>query len=220
VLTACPLFRGNPKVLETQIITRSGQIRDVAIKANAFHLQGRNVLLALFRDITERRRMEMNLVQAHKLESVGQLAAGIAHEINTPTQFIGDNLHFLREGFDGLKALIEIGDELLATCERSGCEPNLTARFRETIERVERDFLLAEMGKAIDQSQEGVQRVTSIVKAMKDFSHPGELEKAPIDINSMIKTTITVARGEKNTWQTWRPASRRICLGSMACAGS
>lgn len=149
-----------------------------------------------FQDITQRQALECQLVQAQKLESIGQLAAGIAHEINTPTQFIGDNLRFLDEAFGDLRP------HLQATI----CQP-VTAGSPDTagvplpeplghLEKADLEYLAEEVPKAISQSLEGVERVAKIVRSMKEFSHPGGDEMQTVDLNRAIESTLTVCRNE------------------------
>lgn len=152
---------------------------------------------ALFiRDITERKQLETQLSQAQKLESIGQLAAGIAHEINTPTQYIGDNTRFLQDAFiDTLKLLDAYGE--FETCAKS---PPLSADNFTALEEIKQnadiDFLKVEIPKAITESLEGIARVSTIVSAMKDFSHPGVEAMTIADINRILDSTATVARNE------------------------
>ena len=144
----------------------------------------------------DRKSMELQLIQAHKLESIGQLAAGIAHEINTPTQYIGDNTRFLKDAFGGLVKLLPKYAELLKAAQAGKIEPALIAELQEAEANADVDFMITEIPQAIQQSLEGLERVTKIVQAMKDFSHPGVREKTMIDINHSIESTITVARNE------------------------
>ena len=126
-------------------------------------------IVANLHDVTERSRLEAELRHAQKLESVGQLASGIAHEINTPIQFIGDNVRFIGDAFD---------DVLKATVPSS---------------QVDIDFLAAEVPQAIAQTLEGVERVAAIVRAMKAFGHPGNDDKSPTDLNGAVRNTLVVA---------------------------
>jgi signal transduction histidine kinase len=144
----------------------------------------------------ERYEMEIQLRHAQKLESIGQLAAGIAHEINTPTQFIGDNLHFLRDAFNDLCELLGKQNLLLEAARVQSFAPELTAEIEKTIEAINLADLEKEVPISISQANTGVQRVTKIVQAMKDFSHPGTESKIPIDINRAIESTLTVCRNE------------------------
>jgi two-component system, NtrC family, sensor kinase len=139
----------------------------------------------------EKEKMHSQLLHAQKLESVGQLAAGIAHEINTPTQFIGSNIDFLEEASqdisDFIKQLLEISTKV---------DPEIRNEIETALKEMDWEYLAEEMPLAISQSHEGVKRVTSIVRAMKEFSHPGSKTKELQNLNTIIDTTVTVARNE------------------------
>ena len=153
-------------------------------------------LVVMHLDVTEQKHLEIQLQQAQKLESIGQLAAGIAHEINTPTQFIGDNAIFLREAFSDLLVLLPTFQELLDRLEAGAGAAELAGPARAALETADIDFLQVEVPKAISQCLEGVGRVTRIVSAMKDFSHPGTTSKVPTDLNRAIESTVMVCRSE------------------------
>jgi signal transduction histidine kinase len=144
----------------------------------------------------DRKRMETQLRGAQKLESIGQLAAGIAHEINTPTQYIGDNVRFLQTSFNDLNETHEQLEKLLQAARDGTVTPEMAVETEARIQRADVDFLRAEIPRAIQQTLEGVERVAKIVQAMKDFSHPGTEEKTPVDLNKALETTLTVARNE------------------------
>jgi PAS domain S-box-containing protein len=150
-------------------------------------------------DITERRRLETQLRQAQKLEGIGQLAAGIAHEINTPMQYIGDNVRYLGDSVKALDPLFELLLELCArrNAERSSEEVRaLVDAVAEQVSAADLDYLRRDLPGAVTQSLEGVAHVSRIVRAMKEFSHPGTAEKTPTDLNHAIETTLVVARNE------------------------
>jgi PAS domain S-box-containing protein len=148
-------------------------------------------------DITAEKEAELHRGQAARLESIGQLAAGIAHEINTPTQYVGDNVRFTQEGFTAVTKAMTQYEELLAEgpgrpwADRQA----VAANVRRDLDL---DFLRGEVPQAISQALEGLERVTLIVGAMKDFSHPGTTQKEPADLNRAIVSTVEVCR---NRWK-------------------
>jgi PAS domain S-box-containing protein len=152
--------------------------------------------VSVSRDVTKELELQSQLSQAQKLESIGQLAAGIAHEINTPTQYVGDNARFLKDSFQDFIDLLNNYGKLREAIKNEGTHAELISDLEEAIEEADLEYLLEEVPQAIDQSLEGIERVTKIVRAMKDFSHPGSQEKTPIDLNKSIDSTITVSRNE------------------------
>lgn len=135
--------------------------------------------LILGRDLTERRNLEHQLLQARKLESLGQLAAGIAHEINSPLQYVGDNLKFIERGIERILGF--------------------TKKYIEQSTEIEDlAYLFEELPKAAAESLEGIERVAHIIKSMKAFAHPGSGQKTPANLNRAIENTVTVSR---NQWK-------------------
>ena len=183
--------------VEDHFRSRDGRKIPVLKSAMVIQLGGEELVLETFIDITERKQMERDLGQARKLEAIGQLAAGIAHEINTPTQFVGDNIRFLHDAFPDLLALAERCREVAAQLSSVPGEASATlaATLREALEAADSEYLSEEVPRAIEQALEGVDRVSKIVRAMKEFSHPSTT-KTRIDLNHAIESTITVARSE------------------------
>jgi len=144
----------------------------------------------------EHNLMEAHLRQAQKLESVGQLASGIAHEINTPIQYIGDNIRFVLESFTELSGLLAECQKLATAVQTNTATTEMLAAVEAISRTADLDYLGREIPAAARQSLEGVMHVAKIVRAMKEFSHPGSAEKVPVDINRAIETTLTVARNE------------------------
>lgn len=136
------------------------------------------------------------LERTQMLQNLGRLTAGIAHEINTPIQFIGDNLQFLSNGFEDILLLVREYEKLRTdggTAEISSAQNErvLSAKVKADI-----DFISKEIPKAIDQSIEGIKHVSSMISAMRDFSHIDERRFAPADLNKAIKSTIVILRNE------------------------
>jgi len=141
-------------------------------------------------------RRSVLLAQTQKLESIGQLAAGIAHEINTPAQYVSDNVEFLDEGFGAIRNLLEHYETVVAAVDAGTMSAEHVAGLRKALEEADAEFLLDEIPRAIAQSRDGITRVAKIVGAMKEFSHPGSADKKLVDLNHAIESTITVARNE------------------------
>jgi len=150
-----------------------------------------------FDDVTERKRMDIELRHAQKLEAVGSLAAGIAHEINTPIQFVGDNTRFLQDSFSGIQALLDKYQALYRAAEAAGLDPAMLAEVKKSEQDADLEYVQAEIPKALRQAMEGVERVAKIVRAMKEFSRVDHSnEQSPADLNRAIESTLIVARNE------------------------
>ena len=147
-------------------------------------------------DVTEQRVLQEQLQQAQKLEAIGQLAAGIAHEINTPCQYVGDNAKYLQQAWPLVEPILNLCLRLQQERRASSDAPEILTELYRCTEQADLPFLLSEVPQAISQAIEGVQRVSKIVRAMKEFSHPGSDENCAIDLNRAIETTIAVARNE------------------------
>jgi PAS domain S-box-containing protein len=147
----------------------------------------------LVAELKERERMVNELHLAQKLESVGRLAAGIAHEINTPIQYIGDCIHFLRSGFADTDQILKGWQHSLDALPAGPENSRLRADALELSKKHELDFLRVEIPKAFERMSEGVARVANIVRAMKEFAHPDSSEQCAADINRAIQSTLIVA---------------------------
>ncbi len=183
---------------DAQFLTHDG--RKLAVAFACSPLLGddgvRGAILS-FRDIGALKQAQGEAMQASRMASVGQLAAGIAHEINTPTQYIGDNLRFLADGFSGVAQAVRAAAALSVDAARAGLDAPVE-QFRQAMETGDVDYLLDEIPAAISQSLEGVSQVGHIVLSMKEFSHPGSSNRTLVDINRAIGNVLTVSR---NTWK-------------------
>jgi PAS domain S-box-containing protein len=150
----------------------------------------------LQREQAERQKIEVEMRLAHRLESIGQLAAGIAHEINTPMQYIGDSVHFLNQSFGDLLRLVEVHEEVSRAAAKAPDLKPLAEKVGECEDEVAIDYLRERVPKAIERTLDGVSQVASIVRAMKDFAHPVADEKSPADLNKAVRNALMVARNE------------------------
>lgn len=202
-----PLRNGTQEALtlRTRFIRKDGSSSPVEIFLQLVTPEGKKSrFVAIVHDITrrvaerkEREQLLTRLNSEQKLSSIGQLAAGIAHEINTPVQYLGSNIEFLGEAFGKIDALIGGYGHLLV--EAADTSPNREAivTSRNALKhQVDWDYLTEEVPNAISQSREGIAKISSIVHAMKEFSHPGCKEKQVTDLNKLIETTITVSSNE------------------------
>ena len=178
---------------------KDGTVFLVELATSRVRVGDREIFAGIFRDITQRKLLETQLHQAQKLESLGQLAAGIAHEINTPTQYIGDNIRFVQEAFGELIPLLNLCQEWLnqvhSTSECDASLASTSSRWQDFKETVDFNYLLQEVPQALQQAWEGVQRVASIVRSMKEISHPGQQRQAA-DINRLLENSVTISRNE------------------------
>jgi PAS domain S-box-containing protein len=153
-------------------------------------------IVGVSRDMTERKRLELELLQAQKLESVGRLASGIAHEINTPIQFVGDHSAFTARAMDDLMKLVAAYRDFTAKVAASGAfAPELEA-LKTAEEAADLGYLEETLPRAFGAISDGVSRVAKLVAAMKEFGHPDSGEPAPADINRALRNTIVIAASE------------------------
>ncbi len=144
----------------------------------------------------QRDRIESELRLAQKLETIGQLASGIAHEINTPIQFVGDSLYFLQTAFEDYQNLLGQYRTALTRFSASPLHDQVLAELRTAEEESDLAYLEEEAPQAFTRVFEGIERVTNIVRAMKEFGHNDQREKSPVDLNKALQNTLTVARNE------------------------
>ena len=136
-------------------------------------------------DITDRKAAEERMASSDRLESIGRLAAGVAHEINTPIQYLNDSVSFIREGVQDLLAYI---DKLHAAMpQRAEGQP---------ADNDDIDYLREELPPAMTRVADGLSRIAEIVRSMKNFSHADQHEMSQVDLNTAIASTLVIARSE------------------------
>jgi two-component system, NtrC family, sensor kinase len=167
------------------------------VKSPIFDGRGRVIkTVAVIRDTTERKRLELELRQAQKLESVGRLASGIAHEINTPIQFVGDQAHFVRSALHRMLTLCEKYRAFVVKSEGGSLTPEDFAAIHQAERDARLQFVLDNVAPAIEAILEGTRRVAELVQSMKEFAHPDLGEKELADINHALRTTVTISANE------------------------
>lgn len=160
------------------------------------------IVLRIKRVLNERKlRAELvkyheELAQSQKFESIGLLAAGIAHEINTPIQYIGDNTVFMKESFEEMISVMDDFKSFYDQVKKGEVDNSSIEKMAKTIEEADLEYLSEEIPIAADQSLDGVKRVRKIVQSMKEFSHPGSDEKSMVDLHHIIENTVTVTINE------------------------
>jgi signal transduction histidine kinase len=148
----------------------------------------------LLAEIAERKRMEFELARAHRLESVGQLAAGIAHEINTPNQYVSHNIRFIEEAFASIDGLLRSVGHLLEASKEGPADRRRLEELRSAAGEVDVPYLVREVPRAIRESREGLEHVGRIVRAMKDFSGRDALRKTRANLHRAIENALLVTR--------------------------
>lgn len=177
---------------------RDGTRVPLLVSVSEFSAEDGLRFTAILRDLTEYKRLQAELAQAQKLESIGQLAAGIAHEINTPMQFIGQNIEFLDRCVTTLRRVLDAYERNL---EPEGEAKSWESRWQE-LGQVMRDnrfeTVSTQLPKAIQESLEGVERVVGIVRAMREFSDSGQDEATEVDLNTAVQSAVTITRNRWN----------------------
>lgn len=181
---------------EAKLVLPSGRTIPVIKHVLPVEIRGRRRHVEILFDLSERKALERQLAYAQKLESIGRLAAGIAHEINTPIQYIGGNISYFEGASERIAEAFEAYGALHEAVRSGGDVDAAARRVQEVLDSTQAMEFLEEIPDALADSREGVQRVASIVLAMKKFSHPDVETKKPVDVNAALENTLTIARNE------------------------
>ena len=147
-------------------------------------------VLSVVSDVSERITLELQLRHAQKLETVGRLAEGVAHELNTPIQFVGDGVRFLGTAMAGLRRLQE---EVQALAGQPGDAERQLERLRQVMDEIDLEFMAEEGQDAAGSALDGVQRMAEIVRAMGVFGRPGETLRRAVDLNEAVRAVLIMA---------------------------
>lgn len=183
--------------LEYRVVARSQRAFDVrsVVSVHERH-PGVRVLRGITINMTLQKKLELELQQSQKLESVGRLAAGVAHEINTPVQFVSDSVHFVQDAIRDLRLVVD----KYRIVQQSVLEgaPSLEAAESATEAEIhaDLDYVLDNVPKALERSLDGLERVAVIVRSMKEFAHPDQKDMTNVDLNKAIESTLVIAGNE------------------------
>ena len=182
---------------DCRLVTASG--RTVHVRTFLDARAGSRCVRGITIDITRQHQLEHELQHAQKLESVGRLAAGLAHEINTPIQFVGDSVDFMSQSIEDVMSVLAKQQALcgavLAGMPLEELEP-LARAAEEEGDVADLAYLSSELPVAAKRALDGIERVASIVRSMKVFAHPDKAEMAAVDLNQAVEATLTIARNE------------------------
>ena len=203
----CPVFDENVEEHRAEVLVKAAGDQAIPVLKSATHITIDNepYVFETFIDIYDRKKaeqekldLEKQLYQAQKLEAIGTLAAGIAHEINTPIQFISDNTAFMENAFKSFRSLQDAYKAIIDSCGVESEKERISHAFQEAEQELDIAYVCQELPLAIQHTQEGLERVRTIVGVMKDFSHFGADEKVATDLNASIEKAVVIT---KNEWK-------------------
>jgi signal transduction histidine kinase len=185
--------RTNTEFIDYRMLARTGETKYVRMFLSS---GDGSVVRGILLDITGQKHLEMELQQAQKLESVGRLAAGIAHEINTPVQFVTDSVQFAREATTDVIAVVDRYRAAATAAIAGHPAVELAAEAAGADAQADLPYVFGELPRALDRALDGLDRVATIVRSMKQFAHPDTSEMTAVDLNAAIQSTLVIARNE------------------------
>ena len=192
-LDAC---RNGPFDFVSSLVRRGNRRAEMRWTGSCEIVANSKIFRGLMLDITELRRLGREQAAMQKLESVGRLAAGVAHEINTPVQFVSDNVQFVRTSMTDLSAVIHAYRQLQLAVNSGGDCASSASLAAEAEKKADLDYILENVPLAVESSIDGLGRIATIVRSMKEFAHPDQAQKTPADLNQAIRSTLVIAHNE------------------------
>ncbi len=204
------LVGGKTDRIECEIVhvRKDGSTYPFLLTLQMAEYEQREVFVAIGTDLTKRNALESKLRQAQKLKSIGELSAGVAHEINTPLQCVGMNVQFLSETTKRVLGTLEEVNASLAQVESSEDTKIIKQTLSELLGNSETTLACHEIPQAIEDSSEAIGRVLKIIRAMKELSHPGEDKMVSCDLKHLIESTVAVAQ---NHWKNHAVLVMDLC---------
>ena len=184
-----------PQQLKRNYAGESSSFQTILRPICASHGQNR-YLVCILTPLTVMQRVESPSDSSKKMEAIGLLASGIAHEINTPSQYVSDNLRFVKESFEKLEPIVTWAEESLRSDGNGNSAGSIPDDVRQRFSETDVAFLKAEIPQAVDQSLDGISLISSIIRSMKDIAHPGTGKKELVDINRAIESAVCISRHE------------------------
>ena len=197
------LVKGEFFIDQMDAVLPSGEALSVELRGHVGFISDNAKYLLFFHDITkrllaqdQRKRVEKQVDEARRLEAIGALSAGIAHEINTPIQFIGDNLDYLKDALQTIYETYALYDKLKEAAGTSSYQDHIQA-IDDHNRAIKLAELIAEITSALTESREGIRQVRDIVLLMKEFAHPGSGAKEETDINKIVRSVASLCRNRQ-----------------------
>ncbi len=221
---------------------KDGSLVDVEVSATVIDLGGRRILCAVARDITERKRAEHllhdknrlleeaarserearqalmraqgQMRQTEKFAALGQMVAGVAHEINNPLSFVGNNVAVLQRDLRALVELLDLYQQSHPLLQSQ--QPELMQRVRQLSEQAELGYMLPNLHEMLARSRDGLKRIQQIVRDLRDFAHLGESDLQEADLNAGVQSTMNIIVGHARKKQV-RLATELGTLPRVPC---
>jgi PAS domain S-box-containing protein len=197
----CELEMESFLIPELSVRKADGDVIQGELRGRRTKVKDKPIIVMVISDTSARKAAEKlkekifkQLYESRRLEAIGALSSGIAHELNTPIQFIGDNVNFIGLSLDKIYASYQYYDELKRECEAQGLLPAAVEKIETFNQNIELLDLVKEIMSAIRETVDGVRQVRDIALLMKEFSHPGTGAPEPSDINRVVQSAITICR--------------------------